>query len=701
MRRIAIISAAVALVSAVGLLYFKMTAFSDTEHERVQKALWRLKHLDTIFNEGVLQARFGLVDNYDDFHAYDEELRSLVEILNQPPEPIDPAGRAAIEAACNQLVALWQERQVLFERFKSQNAMLANSRGYLPVALGELAARLGQVPGGRELEAIISDVTRLTLARLSSPDELPANAAARMQKLTDWCSTHADSPEARFVASLVRHAQHIVTGSGEVDGLTRTLLALPTPASIDRLSQAYDREVSKDLQRIRQYRLLLYVVSFLLVTGIGYTFLALHAANNRLEQRVEERTRDLARSEERFRTLCVASPIGIFMNDAAGRCVYTNPALQTISGIVLEKSGGEPWSDILHPEDRNSVLADWAVATRDQQAFAREFRLQPPQQELRWVSSRTAPVQAGDGKITGFVGTVENITERKRAEAELEVVHKQLVQASRQAGMAEVATGVLHNVGNVLNSVNVTATLIFDQLRKSPVLDLERVAALLREQEANIGAFLTHDPKGQQIAPFLGQLADLLKQENRNHLQEIDSLRKNIEHIKGIVAMQQNYAKVSGVPELVDVADLVEDSLRMNASALQRHHVEIIREYARIPPINTDKHKVLQILVNLVQNAKNACAESGQAGKRLIVRVANGGGVVKISVTDNGIGIPTENLTRIFGHGFTTRKNGHGFGLHSGALAAREVSGSLTCHSDGPGHGATFVLELPSQTPDS
>src|SRR5439155_25160090 len=142
--------------------------------------------------------------------------------------------------------------------------------------------------------------------------------------------------------------------------------------------------------------------------------------------------------------------------------------------------------------------------------------------------------------------------------------------------------------------------------------------------------------------------------------------------------------------------DLVQDALSMNAGALDRHQIQLVREYhPHIPDVTVEKHKALQILVNLIRNAKHACDESGRTDKRLTVRVANGEGRVKVSVIDNGIGIPKENLTRVFGHGFTTKKDGHGFGLHSGALAARELGGQLTAHSEGPGHGATFTLELP------
>ncbi len=148
--------------------------------------------------------------------------------------------------------------------------------------------------------------------------------------------------------------------------------------------------------------------------------------------------------------------------------------------------------------------------------------------------------------------------------------------------------------------------------------------------------------------------------------------------------------------ESLPVVDLVEDALRLNAGAMERHHVQVIREYFEVPLILVDKHKVLQVLVNLIRNAKYALDDRGHTDKRLVLQVGlNGNDMVKISVIDNGIGMPPEHLTRIFEHGFTTRMEGHGFGLHNGALAAKELGGSLKAHSDGPGKGATFTLELP------
>ncbi|MEO8425841.1 MAG: ATP-binding protein [Verrucomicrobiota bacterium] len=294
-----------------------------------------------------------------------------------------------------------------------------------------------------------------------------------------------------------------------------------------------------------------------------------------------------------------------------------------------------------------------------------------------------------------MLGISEDITERKRAEAELHKAHQDLLEASRQAGMAEVATGVLHNVGNVLNSVNVSSICVADNLKKSKAGNLSKVVALLAQHETDLGFFITKDPRGKQLPAYLAELAEHLAGEQSAALEELALLQKNIEHIKDIVAMQQSYARISGVTETVQVTDLVEDALRMNASALVRHDVEAIREFEAVPPITVEKQKVVQILVNLIRNAKQACDEASRPDKQLTVRVTNGDGRVHIAIIDNGIGIPAENLTRIFSHGFTTRTDGHGFGLHSGALAAKELGGALNVHSEGAGKGAMFVLELP------
>jgi signal transduction histidine kinase len=284
------------------------------------------------------------------------------------------------------------------------------------------------------------------------------------------------------------------------------------------------------------------------------------------------------------------------------------------------------------------------------------------------------------------------VLERSKAQ---EVLHRKLLSLSRQAGMAEVATGVLHNVGNVLNSVNVSASLVHDLLRKAKVASLEKAALLIEDHRADLGNYLQNDPKGKLIPDLLTQLASRLRSEQKDMLRELDLLIKHIQHIKSIVAMQQSYAKVAGVFEPIAPAALVEDALEMNAEAFVRHAVQIHREFEDVPRVVVDRHKVLQILTNLLRNAKYAVGQNAPSDKRLTVRIRRSSQEkAEIIVADNGVGIASDNLSKIFSHGYTTKKDGHGFGLHSAALAAKEMGGALHAHSDGMGKGAAFTLEL-------
>jgi C4-dicarboxylate-specific signal transduction histidine kinase len=314
---------------------------------------------------------------------------------------------------------------------------------------------------------------------------------------------------------------------------------------------------------------------------------------------------------------------------------------------------------------------------------------------LEQIQYQDATLQAVQNTLEHQVEELQHeIAERKRAEEEVEALHNQLVEASRHAGMAEVATGVLHNVGNVLNSVNVSSTLLADRLRKSRALNVTRAAELLRERNGDLARWLSEDERGKMLPGYLADLGKHLATEHSEMTMELELLVKNVEHIKEIVAMQQNYAKVSGFIELLPLEKLVEDALQMNAAAFERHRVRVVRSFESVPNVRVDKHKVLQILVNLLRNAKYAMDATTE--RRLDLRIERAGTeTVRIIVRDTGCGIPEENLTRIFSHGFTTKKDGHGFGLHSGAIAAKEMGGILTAESEGAGRGATFMLELP------
>jgi C4-dicarboxylate-specific signal transduction histidine kinase len=219
---------------------------------------------------------------------------------------------------------------------------------------------------------------------------------------------------------------------------------------------------------------------------------------------------------------------------------------------------------------------------------------------------------------------------------------------------------------------------------------------MLQERQGDLSTFLFQDERGRHLMPFLDKLGQNLVDERQEIVSLLEDVGRYTEHIGDIVKVQQNYARTPRLHEPVNLADLVEDALRINSAGLTRHQVKIQRQLASLPLVLTDKNKLLMILVNLVSNAKYAMDGVPVAERLLTVKMEHlPTDRVRIAVHDNGMGIAPEMLTRIFQYGFTTREEGHGFGLHSSALAAQELGGSLTVHSDGPGQGATFSLEIP------
>jgi len=408
----------------------------------------------------------------------------------------------------------------------------------------------------------------------------------------------------------------------------------------------------------------------------------------------------LRASEERLELALTGADAGLWDWDLSTGGVVRNRRAAEMLGYAPEELAltVEAWIALLHPDDlppsRQAMRAHLKGETPQ---YVAEHRLRTKAGQWRWLVTRGRVVERdAAGRPVRVAGTHLDITAQKEAAAQVEALHRQLVDASREAGMAEVATGVLHNVGNVLNSVNVSAALIAQQVRSSKAGGVARLAGLLAEHQAALAPFLTLDPRGRTVPAYLTALGEALAAEQRAVAAELNRLATSLEHVKQVVAMQQSYAKLAGVRERIPLAALVEDALTMQAEALARHGVELVRDFAPVPPVTVDRHRVLQILMNLLNNAQYALEAGGQPDRRLTVRIAPADGAgVAVAVTDNGVGIRAEDLTQIFSHGFTTRRDGHGFGLHSGALAAREMGGHLTAHSDGLGAGATFTLTLP------
>jgi signal transduction histidine kinase len=280
--------------------------------------------------------------------------------------------------------------------------------------------------------------------------------------------------------------------------------------------------------------------------------------------------------------------------------------------------------------------------------------------------------------------------------AQLREAHSRLLSEARRAGMAQVATNVLHNVGNVLTSVNVSARLLGERIRESRIGRVREVARLLRSDVLPTGGSPEAQDRARRLPAYVEELGAVLEKERDEMLRELTRLAASIEHIKNVVATQQAYAGYLRVIENARAAQMVEDALFLKRDALAALGIRVQRHFDDTPAVPLDKARVMQVLVNLIDNALDAM-RSRTGGRTLRVSVRGDPQGVRIEVSDNGCGIAKADLPSIFSHGFTTKAGGHGFGLHSCAMAAREMGGSLTVHSDGPGAGATFTLWLPAQ----
>ena len=296
---------------------------------------------------------------------------------------------------------------------------------------------------------------------------------------------------------------------------------------------------------------------------------------------------------------------------------------------------------------------------------------------------------------------VESLEQRvEQRTRDLEAAHAEIVATARRAGMAEIANSVLHNVGNVLNSVGTSTSMVAKTLRGSRVGGLAKAVALMKEHEADLGAFMGSDPRGKLVLQYLEELVRAIDAEREELHGELGLLVRNVAHIADIVASQQSHAGASSLVQMQDVHELIDEALHMSATPIAEGKIDVERRFEALPEIALDKPKLLQILVNLIANGVEAM-ESMPAGQRKLV-VACGmapseaGNRLRIAVRDQGAGMDEATLERIFAHGFTTKKGGHGFGLHGSVIAAREMNGTLTAASDGIGRGAMFTLDLPA-----
>ncbi|MBN1207859.1 MAG: PAS domain-containing protein [Myxococcaceae bacterium] len=449
-------------------------------------------------------------------------------------------------------------------------------------------------------------------------------------------------------------------------------------------------------------------------------------ANARMHQHLAEQShaheasrREVSATRQNLRDFIDHSPAAIYVKDREGRIILANKGLGAALGLPSSSLVGRKNSDLLEPEyaaklaenDRRVLTTGASIEVEEEVRVHGQTRV--------FLSSKF-PLRGDDGSVTAICGISTDITDRKRAEAtlqrlneeleqrvaerteQLQAAHRELLERARHAGMAEIATSILHNLGNALTGITVSGTVLRERLQALPIGSVGRAAALLDRPLEELGTFLTQDERGRQVPEYLSKLHTRLSEERQALLDECAVLSTKIDHANSVITTQQSYARSRiSQSERTQLRELVEDALRL--CALGEPYDRLIqREYGEEEPEFYERHMIVQILVNLISNAKNAVRERPDNSQpRITLSIRQDERWTVVSVSDNGIGFDEDVKPRLFTHGFTTRAKGHGFGLHSSALSAESLGGRIEAHSDGPGQGAQFSLHLPREQPQA
>jgi PAS domain S-box-containing protein len=420
-------------------------------------------------------------------------------------------------------------------------------------------------------------------------------------------------------------------------------------------------------------------------------FMAIQAE---ITQRHEE-LRALEQSTRRFNLATRAAHVGVFERDANFEFVWWSDMMWEIFGQsrATFKPSNEAWLALIHPHDRERIRVELAQLRQSPAAVNLHYMIVRPDGEIRHIESISAQSASQDGAVEHIGGIVLDVTERIQAEAREQELQFQLRESSHRAGMAEIVTGVLHNVGNVLNSLMTANTTARRDLKELRLDRLEQATAQLRTHRDSLAAFLTQDERGRHLPEYLPTLSAHIAANSRAIEAELERTEQLLHHLSDIVSAQQELARLGGQRESLRLNELVETALLLQAAELAR--IQVVREYEDLPPILTDRHKLLQIVVNLISNARDAVREASSADRRILVKLERDEDHAQLTIEDSGVGMSAEVLAQLWRFGFTTKKHGHGYGLHNCANAAVEIGATLTAHSDGPGLGSRFVLRLP------
>jgi signal transduction histidine kinase len=357
------------------------------------------------------------------------------------------------------------------------------------------------------------------------------------------------------------------------------------------------------------------------------------------------------------------------------------------------RPSADNWLALIHPEDREYVRENGGAWGRPRTSVSLQYRIVRADGTIRYLQSLASTTSNENGVADCFAGVTLDVTERVTAEQRQHWQQQKLRESSHQAGMAEIATGILHSVGNVVNSLGIAHETMRRDLKALRVEQLEQATTLIRANRGSMASFFTDDARGRHLPDYLGALAAEISSNVHCVRGELDTVEALLEHLRGIISAQQVRANLGHQREPVDLKELLDATLMGLAPELCS--MQVMFHHQDLPLVTTDRHKLLLIFVNLLNNARDAVLACALEPRRIVVQLGREGDEAVISIEDSGIGMSPEVLSRLWRFGFTTKANGQGFDLHNSANAAREIGATITAHSDGTDKGSRFTVRLP------
>ncbi len=706
-RKLLTIAALGAYICLVAFLFSKSADNGAANYSKIEKFVRTINQHNSDLDSAVLSLRLGLVHDYDELTRCERDLGELNLLDGKSSDSQEV--RVPFQKFIGELIA---QKVFLTADFKASHSVVRNAvagfRHHAAKALDDLTAISS--PDAAKIAKLERMGARFVVSGTLDDKSNFESAIVEFETLVQA----EKYPDTKTLTRTLQHAKKLVKRRIELDGTIGTLVAVPIrPGTLAMMEEAAGH-FQVEAKTADRFRVCLLIAIILLIAFCIFQYVvlfkhkaALFEANASLERRVAERIEELATTNqdleeaiakaEKLALVARYTDNAVVITDENAVIEWVNDGFTRITGYQPEEVIGKRRHELLFgPETGEKELQIMRTAVKSKLGFDIETVNYRKDGEPYWVEIEARPIKDKNQQVRRYISIENNITDRVNGEIERQKLNEKLVDASRTAGMAEMATGVLHNVGNILNSVNVSTDLIRKQFEKTALANLEKVTLLIAEHENDFGSFVEKDNRGQMIPQYMTKVTGILRREHEMLTTEFQDLAENVDHIKKIISVQQTMAKSSGWWQELLPAELVNHSIVANKAALASQNVKITRDIEMpLPALVSDKHKILQILVNLIKNANDAMQEFGTEDPEIAIRVFQCDDDIVFTVADNGIGISSDNVEKIFSHGFTTKETGHGFGLHSSANAATAIGGTLTVSSDGVGAGAAFHLRIP------